>query len=315
MGGLGLQGDLADVAVVAGVGVPGGEGLFDQDVDRDAVLGVHHDQPAVAGGLLHGSQDLAVVAVEDSRIRHEQLEGRHAFGDEAVHLLERGRVDVREDHVEGVVDGAVAVGLGVPGVEPFAQGLAHALDGEVDDGGRAAPGGGAGAGLEGVGGVRSAERHLHVGVAVDAARDDVLARRVDPPVGAPALGGVGSVGGERDDTAALDEHVGVDLVGRGDDQATVDDGATHGISSTRGAPRRPGGLGAGRPPRAVRVRTGPGPVVELPSSPGRRQFDDRPWGGGGQPAACRASARIAAPSSASATVRVSGGAIRSTLVL
>lgn len=294
MGGLGLQGDLADVAVVAGVGVPGGEGLFDQDVDGDAVLGVHHDQPAVAGSLLHGAQDLAVVAVEDPRIRHEQLEGGDAFGDEAVHLLERGRVHVCEDHVEGVVDGAVAVGLGVPGVEPFAQGLAHALDGEVDDGGRAAPGGGAGAGLEGVGGVRSAERHLHVGVPVDAARDDVLARRVDPPVGAPALGGVGSVGGERDDTAALDEHVGVDLVGRGDDQATVDDGATHGISSTRGAPAPASGLGAGAA-RAVRVRTGR-------------------WGGG-QPAACRASARIAAPSSASATVRVSGGAMRSTLVL
>ncbi|CAM5740113.1 putative protein OS=Streptomyces microflavus OX=1919 GN=Smic_68930 PE=4 SV=1 [Streptomyces microflavus] len=88
VGGLGLQGDLADVSVVAGVGAPLGERLFDQDVDGDAVLRVHHDQAAVAGGLLHGPQDLAVVGVEDARVGHEQLEGGDAFGDEAVHLLE-----------------------------------------------------------------------------------------------------------------------------------------------------------------------------------------------------------------------------------
>lgn len=235
--------------MVAGVGTALGERLLDQDVDGDAVLRVHHDQSAVAGGPLHGAQDLAVVAVEDAGVGHEQLEGGDPFGDEVVHLLERGGVHVGEDHVEGVVDGAVAVGLGVPGVEPFAQGAAHALDREVDDGGGAAPGGGPGAGLEGVGGVRPAERHLHVGVPVDAARDDVLARRVDPPVGAPALGGVGSVGGEGGDPATLDEHVGVDLVGRGDDQTTVDDGAAHGCLLNSGRPRRPSGRAAGAAPR------------------------------------------------------------------
>ncbi len=40
------------------------EGLFDQDVDGDAVLGVHHDRRPVLGSLLHRPQDLTVVRVE-----------------------------------------------------------------------------------------------------------------------------------------------------------------------------------------------------------------------------------------------------------
>ena len=81
--GLGLQQRLADLAVVARVGLPAGERLLDEHVDGDAVLGVHHDQPAVLGGALHGAQDLAVVAVEDARVGHEQLEAGDALADEA----------------------------------------------------------------------------------------------------------------------------------------------------------------------------------------------------------------------------------------
>ncbi len=241
MGGLGLQEGLADLAVVAGVGLAPGEGLLHEDVDGDAVLGVHHDQPAVLGGALHGPQDLAVVGVEDPGVGHELLEGGHPLLHQQVHLLERLLVDVGDDHVEGVVDRAVPLGLGVPGVQAGAQGVADALDGEVDDGGRAAPGGGPGAGLEGVGGVGAAEGHLHVGVAVDSARDDVLAARVDGPLGRERLGGRGAGRGEGGDAAVLDQDVGVDLVGRGDDEATADDGtAAHAAVPSCQGPRRVG---------------------------------------------------------------------------
>jgi hypothetical protein len=50
--------------VVDRVGLAARERLLDKDVDRDAVLGVHHDHGAVLAGLLHRAQDLAVVAVE-----------------------------------------------------------------------------------------------------------------------------------------------------------------------------------------------------------------------------------------------------------
>jgi hypothetical protein len=66
--------------------------------------------------LLHRAQDLAVVGVEDARVGHEQLEAGDALvGDELVHRLERVVVDAAEDHVERVVDVAVALGLAVPG--------------------------------------------------------------------------------------------------------------------------------------------------------------------------------------------------------
>src|SRR5690606_7950242 len=86
------------------------------------------------------------------------------------------------------------------------------------------------------------------------ARDDIPARRVDPPVGVPALGGVGSVGGEGDDPAAFDEYVGVDLVGRGDDQTTVDDGTAHGSLLNSGRFTGPWAYGRGGPVRFVYVR-------------------------------------------------------------
>lgn len=121
VGCLGLQERLAHLAVEARVGLAARQRLFHEDVDRDAVLRVHHDQAAVLGGALHGAQDLAVVAVEDAGVGHELLEGGDALLDQQVHLLERLLVDVGDDHVEGVVDGAVAVGLGVPGVEALAQ--------------------------------------------------------------------------------------------------------------------------------------------------------------------------------------------------
>ncbi len=152
-------------------------------VDRRAVLGVHHRQKAHFTGLLHRPQDLGVVAVEHAGVGHEQLVGRDALVDQPFHRLERVVVDAADDLVEAVVDGAVAGRELVPVREAVLDLLAVRLHGEVDDRRRAAPRGGDGAGLEGVGGRGAAERQLHVGVGVDAAGDDVLPRRVDHLVG------------------------------------------------------------------------------------------------------------------------------------
>ena len=65
------------------VGLAAGQRLRDEHVDGDAVLGVHHDQAADLGGLLHGPQDLAVVGVEDAGVGHEQLEAGDALVDQA----------------------------------------------------------------------------------------------------------------------------------------------------------------------------------------------------------------------------------------
>ncbi len=176
VGGLALEDGLAGQAVADRVGRAGGDRLLGHDIDGHAVLGVHHDQAAVLRGLLHGPEDRPVVAVEDARIGGEELEVRHALGDELIHLGERAVVDVAHDHVEAVVGDRVALGLGVPRVEALAQRGAARLDGEVDDGRGPAERRGSGPGLERVLGERPAERQLHVGVDVDRARDDVPAR-------------------------------------------------------------------------------------------------------------------------------------------
>ena len=174
---------LAGEAVADRIGRAGLDGLGRDDVDGHAVLGVHHDQAAVLGGLLHRPEDRPVVAVEDARVGGEELEVRDALRDQPVHLGERVVVDVAHDHVEAVVGDGVALGLGVPGVEAVAQRCPARLDREVDDPGRPAERRGPRPGLEGVLGERPAERQLHVGVDVDPARDDVLAARVDRLVG------------------------------------------------------------------------------------------------------------------------------------
>ena len=60
------------------------------DVDDRAVLGVHQDEAAVLGGLLHRPEDVVVGAQEDARVGGEELEVGDALGNEPDHLREAG---------------------------------------------------------------------------------------------------------------------------------------------------------------------------------------------------------------------------------
>src|SRR5581483_154729 len=91
------------------------------------------------------------------------------------------------------------------------------LDHEVDVAGRAAERGGDLAGLDVVDRHGPAERHVEVRVRVDAARQHVLAGRVDD-----AVGGYIEVEPDEGDPLVFDEHVGDVVVGCGDDTTTFD---------------------------------------------------------------------------------------------
>jgi hypothetical protein len=143
---------------------------------------VHHREHAGVARDLHGLQDLRVIRIEDAGVGHEELEARDALVGERAHRRQRVVVDAADDLVEAVVDRAVAAGLLVPGGQSVLHALAVALDGEVDDRGRAAPRRCTGAGLERVDRGGAAERKFHMGVRVDAAGDHVLAARVDDTV-------------------------------------------------------------------------------------------------------------------------------------
>ena len=177
-------------------------------------------EPLLAAAL-HGAKHLAVVAVEDTGVGHEQLEAGHPLGHQLVHGLQRVVVDATDDLVEAVVDGALPGGLVVPRREPVLHALTRALDGEVDDGRGAAPCRRTRPGLERVGGERPAEGQLHVRVAVDAARNHVLA------------GGV-------DDRSAVDGQVGAEAVEPGSTTAAI-----LSPSTSTSARERPGGADDG----------------------------------------------------------------------
>ena len=244
VGRLALEDRVARDAVVVGIGLAVGDQLCRDHVDRGPVLGVHHDQPAVPGGLLHRAVDVVVGAVEHAGVRGEQLEVRDALGDERVHLGQRLVVDVAHDHVEPVVDDGVALRLRVPRVEARAEARTAALHGEVDDRRRPAEGGGPRARLERVLRGRAAERELHVGVDVDRPRDHVLAGGVDRLVDGDACERAQRALGkppDRRDRLPVDEHVGdVRPVGR-DDGAVGDQGAHRASSRSRYAGQRPAG--------------------------------------------------------------------------
>ena len=99
--GLGLQQRVAHVAVVARVGLARGRAPARSSTSMampfSACIMI---SPPLLGARLHGAQDLAVVAVEDAGVGHEQLEAGDALADQDVHLLERALVDVGDDHVE-----------------------------------------------------------------------------------------------------------------------------------------------------------------------------------------------------------------------
>src|ERR1019366_2743426 len=149
---------------------------------------------------------------------HEELEAGHAFGHEVVHILQAAGAEIGDDHMQAVVDAGLACGLLPPDIEGVAHAGAARLDGEIDDGGGAAEGGGAGAGEEIVGAGGAAEGHVEVGVAIDAAREDVHAGGVDDG----GIGGGGDAGADFLDDFARDEDVGGDGVGGGDDFTVTD---------------------------------------------------------------------------------------------
>ena len=153
--------------------------------------------------------------------------------------------------MEAVVGDRVALGLGVPGIEPFAKRLPARLDGEVDDHRGSTERRRPSSRLECVLGERPAERQFHVGVDVDPAGDQVPAGGIDRLIGGQA--GRSEIGPDRGDDLVLDEDVGSGrAVGADDDP----------IGDERPHPVDPPGFTHGRPVvreqrKEVRIRPAP----------------------------------------------------------
>ena len=222
MRGLALQDRRPRQCVVARRGVALRQRLADQQLDDVAVLGMQRHHAAMLADQAHGLEDGGIVDHHAARIGHEHLEAAHALvADGVLHVAQDGLVDVRQDDVEAIVDAGADRRPGLRARDGVERALVLALEGEVDDGGGAAEGRRARAGLVVVAGGRVAEGVVQVGVAVDAAGQHQQAGGVNHPGVRADVEPLADHG----DLAVLEQHVGVVVVHGRDDAAVADQGA------------------------------------------------------------------------------------------
>ena len=153
--------------------------LGDGPVDEVAVLTVAAYHAAL---LAYGLDNLVGHGVGDADVGVGQvhLVGGDALGGHLGDFSDDAGVPVLNGHMEAVVAAGVAIGPGVPLVQSGLEGGTPLGLGKVQHAGGAAGQGGPGAALPVVGGLPDgALVHLKVGVGVDKAGEDQLARGVD----------------------------------------------------------------------------------------------------------------------------------------
>ncbi len=131
---------------------------------------MHANQRAILRRLPHRLEDRRVVDHQHVGVSHEQFEAGHALAHHVVHVFEACVAEVGHDHVQPVVDAGLALGLLPPRIERRAHLRPARLDGKIDNRRRPANCGRACPGLKIIGGVRPAERHVEMGMRIDAAR-------------------------------------------------------------------------------------------------------------------------------------------------
>ena len=166
--------------VALGAGDALGEIVLLQRRDDVAVLGVHERHRAELGAARERGEHLLVVDHQRALVGHEMLEGGDAVLDDLGHVLAHLVRPIGDAHVVGVVGGG-ELGALVPVGDRVHQRLAAVGDAEVDDHRRAAGERGVGAAVVIVGGIRAHERHVEMGVRIDAAGHDEAVRRRRAP--------------------------------------------------------------------------------------------------------------------------------------
>ena len=137
-----------------------------------------------------------------------------------VHVLQARARQVRDDHVQAVIDGGPPFRLLPPGVERVAHARATRLNREIHDGGGAAERRRARAGFEIVAGGGPAERHIQMRVRVDAAGNHVHSGRHRLPAACAPPGG--NARPHFPDALAFDQHIGLPGLVRGHHRAVAD---------------------------------------------------------------------------------------------
>ena len=201
--GLGLQIVGAGLGMAAHAVLPCCLLLGNEGVNNAAVFTVDAAETATGVDGLHGLVHRA-VANHHGGIGHVHLEGGDACGEHIVQLGLNTLIPIVDGHVETVVALAL-LRLLMPQVKTVVKALPLVGAGEVDDGGGAAAKGGAGAGIEIVGGGGVAHIQIEMGMGVDEAGQQQLPAAIHHLVGALL-----NFGGDADDFLALCQHIGAE---------------------------------------------------------------------------------------------------------
>ena len=199
-------------------GVARRQRLLHEDVDRVAVLGVHHHERTRLGRNLHRPEERLVVDHERALVRHEELVRGDPLLRQSGKLFERAALaEIGDRDVVAHVDELLPLALGVPGVECLGERAPGRLDAEVDVTRGTAERCRDLARRDVVDRDGPAERHVEVRMRIDQSGEDVLARGVDDPVGIDV-----ERLAEHRDALVLDEDVADVVVGGRDDPPALD---------------------------------------------------------------------------------------------
>ena len=159
--------------------VPCRDRLALEYIDHVAVLAVHHGEQPVLRGAAHHGQQLRIVQLQTALVGHEHLDRRNPPLRQMRDLVEHIRARVGDRHVKTVIDAGLALGQGVPGVEGLPKRTVLGLDHEVDVRRGPAEGRGDMPCAEVVGRRDVVQRHVEVGVHVDAPGQQIASGGVD----------------------------------------------------------------------------------------------------------------------------------------
>ena len=148
-------------------GVPIGNRFLDDFIDHDSVFRVHADPGAVISRLTESTVKGSIVNIQYTRIGHEKLVGSNSLIRQFTHLTKPGIRHIGNDHVEGIIDESLAVGLFMPGIESFEGRLSFGLNREIDHTGGSSKSCCTRARLKIIGTHRPAERHIKMRVGID----------------------------------------------------------------------------------------------------------------------------------------------------
>src|SRR5207247_11015329 len=143
---------------------------------RASVLAMDANHPAILCGSLQGIEDAGIVQHEHAGVSHEKLKAGNALAHQRIHFLQLRIAQLSNNAMKCIIADCFLRRLLHPRIKSRSQKLSFVLDSEINQRCRSAKCRRSRASLEVVGAGSAADRHVQMGMDMNAARTDMLAR-------------------------------------------------------------------------------------------------------------------------------------------